>query len=168
LAGVLAAWLIYAAFLKPDLESVTEVTYREEIKYNVKDTTITRYRDSLRLNVVSTAPSKDPEKYDSIRSYEGHIKLDYGVLKWKAETFGELSKIEFSPTLVIPEKTITATTSTTKANVTKALYAGGGVSSTLDFSAGVYYLNRDKLIGYEFDPVRKTHSVKIALKIFGK
>lgn len=166
LGGVLAAYVVYLAFLKPEVNKTTETTYREEIRYVIKDTTVIRYRDSLRLNLVAAEASKDPAKYDSIRRYEGEFNVELSRFKWKAETLGELSKIEFTPTLVIPEKTVTTSTITKETVITKGLFIGGGVSSNLDFNAGAYYLNRNKILGYEYDPVRKTHGVKFALKIF--
>lgn len=167
LGGVLAAYVAYLAFLKPEIETLTETVYKEEIKYNVKDTTIVRYRDSLRVvNQVSAAPSKEPTKYDSIRTYRGEFGVDLSRFKWEAETLGELSKISFTPTLVIPEKTVTQTTTTKETVITKGLFVGAGLNSTFEFNAGAYYLNRDKLLGYEYDPGRRVHALKVAVKIF--
>lgn len=166
--GVLTAYGLYKIFLEPEyVDSVTS-EYKEEIKLVVKDTTIITYKDSLRVLQVEATPSEEPEKYDSVRTYEGAIKFDYGAIKWKAQTLGALSKLEISPTLILPEKTVTKSTTTERTYRNKALFLGGAIDSRMQFKAGAYYVNNKLLVGYEIEPLTRESSVRVGFRIFGK
>src|SRR5690606_33562761 len=111
--GAAIATAVILIFFWPSIEERTETTYTTDTKIDwiKKDTTIIHYRDSLILKEVEAERevSPDPEKYDSIRTYQGFERHLYGRINWKAKTGGYLQHLEINPVLTIPIQTVTNT-----------------------------------------------------------
>ncbi|AWW32186.1 hypothetical protein DN752_19700 [Echinicola strongylocentroti] len=170
--GAIAAAAVMRIFFWPEITEREEVTYRTETKTDWirKDTTIYHFQDSLRILEVERyrEPSPEPEKYDSIRHYQGSDPHLYGRVNWKATTGGYLQHLEINPVLDIPIRTVTNTIerNTTKVMHPKGLYATGGISSYFKYSVGATYLNNKSLIGYEYTPQLDLHEIKVGFKVW--
>ena len=170
--GAIIGGVVLYIFFWPSIEEREVMTYRteESIEWVKKDTTIYHYKDSLIFKEIITKRevSVEPDKYDSIRTYQGSDPHLYGRINWVIETGGYLQHLEISPMLTIPIQTVTNTIEKKNTVVLrpKGIYGVGGINNNFNYSIGVTYLNNNSLIGYEYHPQLDLHAVKIGWKIF--
>ena len=62
--------------------------------------------------------------------------------------------------------TITETKTETIIKKPKGIYLGAGVSSLLEPSASVAYLDNKYLFNYQFQPLQKIHTLSVSKKLF--
>jgi hypothetical protein len=129
---------------------VRDTIYRDNFKYIYeRDTIIEDYKPK-------------------IRGFKETYSTLYGNVSIHGELLGELNYMTFTSDLRIPQinNVITKEKTNTIIIKPKGFYLTGGISNQFSYSFGATYLNNNSLIGYEFEPLTKSHNAKIGWKIF--
>lgn len=166
--GIVIGLVVYEKFLKEETE--VQIVHEEK---TVTDTVFVK-------EYVTVAIPKDRVKYVylrdtvieganlSIRNYSGSEPTLYGNIGFRSEVAGEMLNINLFHDLSIPSITNTITKTTTKTIIRKpsGIYATAGINSNFNYSLGLTYLKDKSLVGYEYQPQIRTHSLKIGIKLF--
>jgi hypothetical protein len=103
-----------------------------------------------------------------ISLFETTFPFEHGSTKVSGEVLGEVLKMTAvnDYTLPVVTNTITETKTETKVIKPKGIYLGAGVSSLLEPSAKVSYLDNKYLFEYSFQPFDRVHSIGVSKKLF--
>ena len=131
------------------------------------ETIITKI-DTVFINTSPKAVSTFPRTlidtlkvYDSIRVYSGRHTFQNGYFDYKLKTLGYLDSYSFSPTVFIPQTTITRTVMQEKPR----LYALASVGNS-NFSVGAIYARERMMYGYSYNPVLNQHFFLIGVQLY--
>jgi hypothetical protein len=164
-----AGFLAYHFFLKPESETIIE--YKETIKSDtvyltVKDTV---YLDRTKIvhEVLRDTILMDGYK-PQINAFKAVFPLTYGNIYVNGNVLGEVLQMTANSDFKIPSvtNTITKEKNTTIIKKPKGIYGVIGSNTDLNISIGATYLNDKSLIGYEYQPQIKLHSVRVGWKLF--
>lgn len=165
LAGVILAFIIYP---KPEAKSVykfqtvtktdtlfitsTDTVYIPKTKIKtevIRDTILVNYKPKISL-------------------FKASFPSTYGSTNVSGEVLGEVLKMTAINDYRLPIVTNTTTETKTETIVQKAkgIYLGAGITSLLQPSAKVSYLDNKYLFQYQFQPFEKIHSVSVSKKLF--
>jgi hypothetical protein len=167
--GFVLGLLVYGWFLKPESETIIE--YKETIKsdtvFVVQKDTVTLYRDKIKHEYLRDTILL-PQWKPSIKGFKAVYPVLYGNIHLSGEVLGEVLKTSITTDFNIPTitNTITKETNTTIIKKAKGIYGTVGSNTDLNISIGATYLNDKSLIGYEYKPQIKLHSVRVGWKIF--
>ena len=175
------AWIGVKLFTPKAEDSTTiEETITVDTSFHKVDTSfVVKATPKKRIKPKATKPKDpekdpEPEKYDSIRHYEGTYHFDYGKFDWSINTGGILEGYTFTPIFDIPtvstqkQKTVTQT----KTIIQRGVFAGAGMNTLSQFHVGATYLGKNFLIDYNFTPAGvqavpvNVHQVGFKYKIF--
>jgi hypothetical protein len=103
-----------------------------------------------------------------IKAFKAVFPVTYGNVYLNGEVLGEVLKTSLTTDFKIPSvtNTITKEKNTTIIKKPTGFYAVVGSNTDLNISIGATYLNDKSLIGYEYQPQIKLHSVRVGWKIF--
>lgn len=146
-------------FFKPEVkETIVEVVkVKTDTVYQVETETLRVPYEVLVERIDTVYYSKPFEA--NISRYSGSEVITYGKIDWMAETTGKLTDITITPYLDLPviTKEIEKTKTITQTRDLRGLYLGGGVSNKIDWKAGVSYVDKDWLFGYDYEIGREIH-----------
>jgi hypothetical protein len=154
LGGFLLALLMFKCGGKSEKEIVEVVVevLRVDTVFN---------NDSPKPIKVSPKPVKDTLQYDSVRYYSGRHTFQNGYFDYKLKTLGYLDSYTFSPTVFIPQTTITRTIMQEKPR----LYALASVGNQ-QLSVGAIYTRERMMYGYSYNPVLNQHSFSVGVRLY--
>ena len=165
LAGVVLAFIFYP---KPEVEEVYKFTTKTET-----DTIFIKEIDTIQVSKkeIKTEFLRDTILLDfkpQISLFETTFPFDYGSTKVSGEVLGEVLKMTAINDYTIPVVTNTITNTETKTIIQKpkGIYLGAGISSLLQPSAKVAYLDNKYLFEYSFQPLTRVHSIGVSKKLF--
>jgi hypothetical protein len=162
--------LILGFFLlpRPETEEVykfTSVTETDTIYLTSKDTIYVPKKE------IKTEVLRDTILIDykpQIKAFETSFPFEYGSTKVSGEVLGEVLKMTAINDYTIPVVTNTITNTETKTIIQKpkGIYLGAGVSSLLQPSAKVSYLDNKYLFSYQIEPIQRVHQISVSKKLF--
>ena len=165
LAGVMLAFIFYP---KPEVEEVYKFTTKNET-----DTIFIKEIDTIKVSKkeIKTEFLRDTVLVDfkpQISLFETTFPFDHGSTKVSGEVLGEVLKMTAINDYTIPVVTNTITNTETKTIIQKpkGIYLGAGISSLLQPSAKVAYLDNKYLFEYSFQPLTRVHSIGVSKKLF--
>ena len=165
LAGVMLAFIFYP---KPEVEEVYKFTTKTET-----DTIFIKEIDTIKVSKkeIKTEFLRDTILLDfkpQISLFETTFPFEHGSTKVSGEVLGEVLKMTAINDYTIPVVTNTITNTETKTIIQKpnGIYLGAGISSLLQPSAKVAYLDNKYLFEYSFQPLTRVHSIGVSKKIF--
>lgn len=166
-AGVLTGAAVIRFIFWPQVTEIeTVVTEREVVTVEVlKVDTVIIVKGP---EPVTVAPSTEPARYDSARTYSGSVPHEYGRFDWTARTEGALTDLSFKPFLTIPKTTIEKyrDSKTTKTMQARGFYAGAVAGSAFNPAPSVALTINKILITYEYQPLTGQHRAGLFAKIF--
>jgi hypothetical protein len=103
-----------------------------------------------------------------ISLFETSFPFEHGSTKVSGEVLGEVLKMTATNDYKIPVVTNTITNTETKTIIQKpkGIYLGAGVSSLLEPSAKISYLDNKYLFQYQYQPLQKIHTLGVSKKLF--
>jgi hypothetical protein len=103
-----------------------------------------------------------------ISLFETSFPFEHGSTKVSGEVLGEVLKMTATNDYKIPVVTNTITNTKTKTIIQKpkGIYLGAGVSSLLEPSAKISYLDNKYLFQYQYQPLQKIHTIGVSKKLF--
>ena len=165
LAGVMLAFIFYP---KPEVEEVYKFTTKTET-----DTIFIKEIDTIQVSKkeIKTEFLRDTILLDfkpQISLFETTFPFEHGSTKVSGEVLGEVLKMTAINDYTIPVVTNTITNTETKTIIQKpkGIYLGAGISSLLQPSAKVAYLDNKYLFEYSFQPLTSVHSIGVSKKLF--
>ena len=165
LAGVMLAFIFYP---KPEVEEVYKFTTKTET-----DTIFIKEIDTIQVSKkeIKTEFLRDTILLDfkpQISLFETTFPFEHGSTKVSGEVLGEVLKMTAINDYTIPVVTNTITNTETKTIIQKpkGIYLGAGISSLLQPSAKVAYLDNKYLFEYSFQPLTRVHSIGVSKKLF--
>lgn len=165
LVGFFLAFVIYP---KPEAETFYKFTTKTE-------------RDTIYLNSIDTIfvpKTKIKTEFlrdtilvnyrPQIRAFETSFPTKYGNTKVSGEVLGEVLKMTSINDYSIPVVNTTTTETKTETIVQKpkGIYLGAAVSSLLQPSAKLSYLDNKYLFSYQFEPMLGVHQISVSKKLF--
>jgi hypothetical protein len=103
-----------------------------------------------------------------ISLFETSFPFEHGSTKVSGEVLGEVLKMTATSDYQIPvvTNTITNTKTETIIQKPKGIYLGAGVSSLLEPSAKISYLDNKYLFQYQYQPFQGVHQIGVSKKLF--
>jgi hypothetical protein len=165
IAGVILAFLLLP---KPETEEVYRFTTVTETDTLFVDKVSTVYipKTSIKTEVIRDTILIDFKPQISL--FETTFPFEYGSTKVSGEVLGEVLKMTATSDYQIPVVTNTITNTETRTIIEKpkGIYLGAGISSVLQPSASVAYLDNKYLFQYQYQPVTKIHTLGVSKKLF--
>jgi hypothetical protein len=152
-------------------DTIWDITERDSVHWNIteKDTTIYNH------NYISVDVPLSNDK-DSLRTYPGVYKHEYGTVIYRAKVSGYLEEISFQSRFEVPERIVYRTeigTVTETRTITKTpkwnLYGGASAiisGNYFDIGGGIDLRIGRIAYSYDYGVINKTHSIGIKTKIF--
>lgn len=113
------------------------------------------------ITIIPEGPYSAP-----LRRFKGREPTLYGDIGYSALVVGDLLNMSITQNLELPVVTHRIEREIKTVVHTKGLFVGAGINTNLNYQLSADYVNRDFLAGYYYDPVYKTHGIRIAKKIF--
>jgi hypothetical protein len=165
LAGLILGFLLLP---KPETEEVYKFTTKTETDTLFVDKVSTVYipKTSIKTEVIRDTIIIDFKPQISL--FETSFPFEHGSTKVSGEVLGEVLKMTATSDYQIPVVTNTITNTETKTIIQKpkGIYLGAGVSSLLEPSAKISYLDNKYLFQYQYQPLQKVHQIGISKKLF--
>ena len=165
LAGLILGFLLLP---KPETEEVYKFTTKTETDTLFVDKVSTVYipKTSIKTEVIRDTIIIDFKPQISL--FETSFPFEHGSTKVSGEVLGEVLKMTATNDYKIPVVTNTITNTETKTIIQKpkGIYLGAGVSSLLEPSAKISYLDNKYLFQYQYQPLQKVHQIGISKKLF--
>jgi hypothetical protein len=99
--------------------------------------------------------------YDSLRFYSGRHTFKYGYFDYKIKTAGYLDYLEFSPSLTIPETTITRTIMQTKPRFYGTISGGEHIAAL-----GLIHVREKMIYGYRYNLATNSHDFTLGIRLY--
>lgn len=164
-AGIVLAVIL---FPKKEIETIYKTTTKTET-----DTIFVKKIDTLYLekSQIKTKDLRDTtikEYKPKIRLFTASFPFENGSTKVTGEVLGEVLKMSASNEYSLPVVTNTTTIDnvSTIAVKPKGIYLGVGITSLLQPSAKLSYLDNKYLFSYEFEPLQRVHQISVSKKLF--
>ena len=165
LAGLILGFLLLP---KPETEEVYKFTTKTETDTLFVDKVSTVYipKTSIKTEVIRDTILVDYKPQISL--FETSFPFEHGSTKVSGEVLGEVLKMTATNDYKIPVVTNTITNTETKTIIQKpkGIYLGAGVSSLLEPSAKISYLDNKYLFQYQYQPLQKVHQIGVSKKLF--
>jgi hypothetical protein len=165
MAGAILAFIFMP---KPETEEVYRFITKTETDTLFVDKVSTVYipKTSIKTEVIRDTILIDYKPQISL--FETSFPFEHGSTKVSGEVLGEVLKMTATNDYKIPVVTNTITNTETKTIIQKAkgIYLGAGVSSLLEPSAKISYLDNKYLFQYQYQPLRKVHQIGVSKKLF--
>ena len=165
LIGVILAFVVYP---KPEQETVYKyetVTKTDTLLVEIKDTV---YIPKTKIKTQVVRDTVLINFKPKISRFETSFPFEHGNTKVSGEVLGEVLKMTAINDYKLPVVTNTITETKTETIVVKpkGIYLGVGVSSVVQPSASVVYLDNKYLFQYQFQPLQNVHQIGVAKKLF--
>jgi hypothetical protein len=165
LAGLILGFLLLP---KPKTEEVYKFTTKTETDTLFVDKVSTVYipKTSIKTEIIRDTILVDFKPQISL--FETSFPFEHGSTKVSGEVLGEVLKMSATIDYTIPVVTNTITNTETKTIIQKpkGIYLGAGVSSLLEPSAKITYLDNKYLFQYQYQPLQKVHQIGVSKKLF--
>jgi hypothetical protein len=165
LAGLILGFLLLP---KPETEEVYKFTTKTETDTLFVDKVSTVYipKTSIKTEIIRDTILIDFKPQISL--FETSFPFEHGSTKVSGEVLGEVLKMSATIDYTIPVVTNTITNTETKTIIQKpkGIYLGAGVSSLLEPSAKISYLDNKYLFQYQYQPLQKVHQIGVSKKLF--
>ena len=165
IAGLILGFLLLP---KPKTEEVYKFTTKTKTDTLFVDKVSTVYipKTSIKTEVIRDTILVDFKPQISL--FETSFPFEHGSTKVSGEVLGEVLKMTATSDYQIPVVTNTITNTETKTIIQKpkGIYLGAGVSSLLEPSAKISYLDNKYLFQYQYQPLQKVHQIGVSKKLF--
>lgn len=183
LIGMAISAIVIFTFFWPDVEveyirekeyiDTSYVDHSETVKFD--STIIETLGDSIEhyktlyekelsdkgITIIEEGPYSAP-----LRRFKGLEPTLYGDIGYNALIAGDLLDMSITQNLKLPVINHRIEREIKTVVHTKGLFVGAGLNTALNYHFSADYVSRDFLTGYYYDPVSKTHGIRIAKKIF--
>ena len=158
-------------------ETITDTVYTKHVEripfpdlaYMALEDSIDHYRILYEEELGNIKIVKENEPFSApLRTYSGTEATLYGNIGYNTVVAGSLLDMTITHDLRLPTITNTVTTekTVTKTRDLRGLYAGGWVSTGMDYKLGVSYVDRDWQLNYDYQPKMEVHWVGVKKRIF--
>jgi hypothetical protein len=165
IAGVILAFVV---FPRPEVETVYkfETVTKTDTLFVDKVETVYIPKTSIKTEVLRDTILVNFKPQISL--FKTSIPSEYGSTHVSGEVLGEVLKMTATNDFKIPVVTNTITNTETRTIIQKpkGIYLGAGVNSLLKPSASVAYLDNKYLFQYQYQPVKKIHTLGVSKKLF--
>jgi hypothetical protein len=165
LAGLILGFLLLP---KPETEEVYKFTTKTKTDTLFVDKVSTVYipKTSIKTEVIRDTIIIDYKPQISL--FETSFPFEHGSTKVSGEVLGEVLKMTATNDYKIPVVTNTITNTETKTIIQKpkGIYLGAGISSLLEPSAKISYLDNKYLFQYQYQPFEGVHQIGVSKKLF--
>ena len=165
LGGIIAGFIL---FPKTEVETIYKTTTKTE-----RDTIYVTSIDTIYVpkTKIKTEVLRDTILVNyrpQISRFETFFPSAYGNTKVSGEVLGEVLKMTAINDYSIPVVNTTTTETKTETIVQKpkGIYLGAGVSSLLQPSAKISYLDNKYLFSYQIEPMQRVHQISVSKKLF--
>jgi hypothetical protein len=168
LSFIAGAVLAFILMPKPETEEVYKFTTvtKTDTLFVDKVSTVYIPKTSIKTEVIRDTILVNYKPQISL--FETSFPFEHGSTKVSGEVLGEVLKMTAINDYTIPvvTNTITNTETNTIIQKPKGIYLGAGVSSLLEPSAKISYLDNKYLFQYQYQPLQKVHQIGVSKKLF--
>lgn len=165
IAGIILAFIL---FPRPEQETVYkfESVTKTDTLYIASTDTVYVPKTKIKTEVLRDTILIDFKP--QISAFTASFPFEHGSTSVSGEVLGEVLKMTAINDFKLPivTNTITETKTETIIKKPKGIYLGAGVSSLLEPSASVAYLDNKYLFSYQFQPLQKIHTLSVSKKLF--